>query len=168
MNVTITKASLDDKAVIKRLLQLYLYDMAEYDNDSWADLNEHGVYPYKYLDSYWQDTSRIPLITRADEKLAGFVLVNEHVHLNQPPQTKSIAEFFVLRKYRRLGIGRQAVVSVFEQFAGDWEVAQDHRNHRAQEFWMRTIDSYTRGRFKREARHDEKWHGPIVSFNSKN
>jgi predicted acetyltransferase len=33
-----------------------------------------------------------------------------------------MSEFFVLRKYRRQGIGRTAAVELFERFPGPWRV----------------------------------------------
>jgi len=32
----------------------------------------------------------------------------------------SMAEFFIMRKYRRLGLGRVVAINLFERFEGQW------------------------------------------------
>jgi predicted acetyltransferase len=58
-----------------------------------------------------------------------------------------MGEFFVLRKYRRSGLGRQLASGLFERFAGTWEVRELPSNTAAQTFWRRIIDDYTHGAF---------------------
>ncbi|MCP4712667.1 MAG: GNAT family N-acetyltransferase, partial [Planctomycetes bacterium] len=93
----------EEKSVLLQLLELYAYDFSEFDDN---DVNEHGLYGYTYFDYYWTEEGRVPFFIRVDGKLAGFVLVNEYCYLVKEPGTKSIAEFFVMRKYRRQGIGK--------------------------------------------------------------
>ncbi len=52
--------------------------------------------------------------------LLGFVLVNQHTYL--PGSQYSVAEFFIKRKYRKLGIGRQVAVRIFDLLRGRWEI----------------------------------------------
>ncbi|MBV8121972.1 MAG: hypothetical protein JO081_18780 [Alphaproteobacteria bacterium] len=66
------------------------------------------------MDSYWQEDSLFALTIVADQRLAGFVPINRWSALNRPLD-QSIAEFFVLRKYRRLGVGSRAAKALFEQ-----------------------------------------------------
>jgi len=67
---------------------------------------------------------------------------------------REISEFFVLRKYRRRGVGRRAAVKVLEAFPGRWEVAEMEWNVEAQAFWRSVIGDYTRGTFDEfRARH---------------
>ena len=84
MKVSLTSAAQSEKPVVERLLQLYLYDMAEFANEGWRDVDANGLYTYKFLDSYWSDDTRHPFLVRANDVLAGFVLVNEYVHLPRP------------------------------------------------------------------------------------
>lgn len=51
----------------------------------------------------------------------------------------SIAEFLVLPKYRRRGVGTAAARAAFAEFPGDWEVHQVPGNRAAVEFWHRAI-----------------------------
>jgi len=53
--------------------------------------------------------------------------------------TYHMSEFFVTRKSRKLGIGRDAAVLMFNRFAGEWEVTEYLRNPGAVQFWRRVI-----------------------------
>jgi len=59
-----------------------------------------------------------------------------------------MAEFFVSRPHRGLGIGRGAVQLILDRFAGRWEIVEYQRNPGAVNFWRRVVSIYTRGRYK--------------------
>jgi len=59
-----------------------------------------------------------------------------------------MAEFFVMRTRRRLGIGRIAVQLILSRFAGRWEISEYLRNTAAVNFWRRVVASYTRGTYQ--------------------
>ncbi len=127
MNVEISEVPIADKAVLRNLVELYQYDFSEIQH---ADVTEHGVFGYRYLDHYWTDGHRTPFFIRADEKLAGFALVR---HLDDGGY--SIAEFFVMRAYRRRGVGRMAVRELFARFGGRWSFDVLEANTGAIPFW---------------------------------
>jgi predicted acetyltransferase len=52
---------------------------------------------------------------------------------------REISEFFVLRKYRRRGVGTYVARRFFSRFPGRWEVAQLAWNVGARRFWRRLI-----------------------------
>ena len=66
----------------------------------------------------------------------------------QPRIDYRMAEFFVLRTRRRLGIGRTAVQLILSRFAGRWEISEYLRNTVAVDFWRRVVASYTRGTYQ--------------------
>ncbi|MBI5948173.1 MAG: GNAT family N-acetyltransferase [Chloroflexi bacterium] len=145
MNVVVEPAKVEDKAVLRRLLELYLYDFTEFLPH---DLNEHGEFGYQYLDHYWaadERETRLPFLVRADGKLAGFALVRRKAG---GPWT--MAEFFVMRKYRRGGVGSRAAREVFARCPGAWKVSEVTANTPAQAFWRRVIGAATGGRFTEE------------------
>ncbi|MGF7056833.1 hypothetical protein [Brassicibacter mesophilus] len=47
----------------------------------------------------------------------------------------SIAEFFVVKKYRKLGVGKGVAKMIFDRFKGEWKVGQIENNALAQYFW---------------------------------
>lgn len=100
---------------------------------------------------------------RADGKLAGFALVRT-LEEEGDSRTYSLAEFFILRKYRRQGIGGQAARRVFGLFAGVWRVHQEAQSLQAQAFWRKVIREYTAGEFTEQS--EAGWEDPIQEFRS--
>ncbi|UHA73784.1 GNAT family N-acetyltransferase [Paenibacillus sp. 481] len=141
----------EEKPILQHLMQFYFYDFSEYvycdvETDGWF-----GAYPA--LDSYWEDSGKYPFFIMQNGKYAGFVFVR-WVEKLVPESTEqlqqghySIAEFFVMKKYRRSGIGRVAAEWVFNQFKGNWEVFQMGNNKPAHQFWVAIINDYTNGNF---------------------
>ena len=162
MNIEIREAALAEKTLLRNLLELCQHDYSEYDGE---DVDEHGLFGYRYLDHYWTDAGRYPFLIRVDARLAGFVLVRV-VDSKDRTQTYSIAEFFVMRKYRRHGVGRQAACFVFDRFPGPWIVCQEAGNLPAQHFWRQIIGEYTHGNFTDEQLDTDEWHGPCRRFDS--
>ncbi len=118
-----------NKEVLRRLLELYVYDYSEY--MGW-DVDEHGLFGYRYLDHYWTEPDRHPFFIRVDGRLGGFALVRAGA-------PHDMAEFFVMRKYRRSGVGSAAARLVLERFPGAWEVRQLAENTGATTFWRSAI-----------------------------
>jgi predicted acetyltransferase len=142
-------------------MQLYLYDFSAVDD---ADVDDAGCFRYPYLDSYWNMPERYPFLIRAAGRLVGFTLVNRYSRLHDPFDGHAVAEFFILRKYRRRGVGRSAAMQLFARFPGKWEVASSATNVPAQAFWRSTIDVYTDGRYHEIWLQDARWRGPVQSF----
>jgi predicted acetyltransferase len=150
VDVEVTRASMEQKPIIRNLLELYVYDYSEY--MGW-DVGQHGLFGYKYLDHYWTEPGRVPLLIRANGKLAGFVLVRIR-HGDEEGPEASIAEFFVMRRYRRQGVGRIVARRVFDMFPGRWKVAQMQENTTGRDFWRAVIAEYTGGAFTETAGDD--------------
>ena len=53
--VELHHAQVEDKTILRHLLELYAYDFSEYDG---ADVDAHGVYGHERLDHYWTDEGR--------------------------------------------------------------------------------------------------------------
>jgi predicted acetyltransferase len=158
MKITLHSASQADKALLRRLMELYLYDFSEFTEE---DVNEHGLYGYEHLDHYWTQAKRHPFLIRVDDNPAGFVLVRV-LHLDTGEVIHTIAEFFIMRKYRGLGIGREVAYRIFDRFPGRWRVGQRQENRGAQIFWRKVIGDYTEGQF--EEFTSPRWDGPMQTF----
>jgi predicted acetyltransferase len=78
-----------------------------------------------------------------------------------------LAQFFVLKKYRRRQLGRRAAMQVFDTLRGRWQVGQMAGNHRAHAFWHQVIGSYTQGRFVEHELHDKRWDGWLQCFDNR-
>jgi len=149
VDVRIEPIPLEQKPVLARLLQLYIYDFTEFEART---LEPNGEYAYRYLDAYWDPDpgeQRHAYFIRAGEgELAGFALVRyvNNVHV--------MAEFFVMRPYRRSNVGSTAARVVFEAHPGRWLVHEVPANLPAQAFWRRVIGEATAGRFEEEIESD--------------
>jgi predicted acetyltransferase len=132
------------RPVIQNLMQFYIYDFTEFVP---ADVETDGLYKaYPQLDSYWQEyNQRFPYIIKKDKKYIGFVLVR---FVETPKRNYfSIPEFFIMKMYRRNGIGKEIAQQVFDLHKGQWLVHQRETNGPARAFWNHVIQDYTKGRF---------------------
>ena len=163
MRVDVVAARPEDVPILRRLMQLYLYEL--FTIAGW-DIGADGLYgSARRTESFWTDGTHQSFLITVDRKLAGFVIVGEHSHFFGPG-TRQLSEFFVLRTYRRRGIGGQAATRVFDMFPGKWEVIQLGRNTEAQAFWRSVIGRYTGNRFEDIEQPDHEWAGRVQSFNS--
>jgi predicted acetyltransferase len=142
MKIQILKASAENKQVISNLMQLYMYDFSEYTG---SDVEANGLFAaYPQFEDYWrEENQRFPYIIRNEEMYIGFVFVRK---IETPEKSYfSIAEFFIMRKYRRQGFGRIVANEIFNLHRGRWEVFQMEANKPAQFFWKEIITEYTKG-----------------------
>jgi predicted acetyltransferase len=102
-------------------------------------------------------------LVKINEKYAGFALVRKIIHEDKDNKFHySMAEFFILKKYRKSGVGKQTAFHLFDLFPGTWEVAEIKENIPAQKFWRKIISEYTNDNYKEIQKDD--WEGPIQSF----
>lgn len=127
-------------------MELYLHDFSPMDG---ADVGPEGTYGYDLLDRYWIDPDRHPFLFRAGGQWAGFGLVRVG-----PPH--DMAEFFVMRKYRRRGVGTESARALFASFRGVWQVRQIWTNPNATAFWRLAIPV--------DFEDGENQHGPMQTF----
>ncbi len=161
MNIELRTPSRADRQLIRRMMELYLYDFSEYED---SDLDEHGYFGYGDLDYFWFEKTHAVFLVMVDEQLAGFVLVDNEVVVEE--NERSICEFFIMRKYRRKGVGRQVAVEVFNRFPAKWEVRVIKQNTPAQHFWRNTIIEYTNNNFQEAVFDDDDWKGPVYWFDN--
>lgn len=148
------------KDVLRHLLELLRHDESEFNGD---DIDEFGLYGYRYLDHYWTEPGRHAFFIRVSGLIAGFALVHT-LGERDGLLIFSMAEFFVLRKFRRKGVGGHAARALFDRLPGEWRVPQEAPNVAAQAFWRRVIGQYTQGRF--EETQEAGWNGPVQVFRS--
>ena len=120
-SVTIERIPVEHKSVLRQLMELYDYDFSEY---AQTDVNKHGYYGYGRVDHYWTAESRLPYFIKVEGKHAGFVLVGHYVPEGATSPIWAINEFFIMRKYRRQGLGAYVAHQVFDMHRGPWTVNQ--------------------------------------------
>jgi len=134
-HIELVSASREQEPVVANLLQLYIYDFSELlDMDTGAD----GKFAYPHLPLYWSEPGRYPFLITVDDKLAGLVLVKA----GSEPASHDLAEFFVLRRHRRRGVGTSIAHQVWRRLPGPWEVRVMDANVAAQHFWAHAISNF--------------------------
>jgi len=157
VDVQIKQATLEQKDVLRHLIELYKYDFSEFDP---VDVDDQGLFGYKYLELYWTEQERFPFLIKLDGNYAGFALIRKITQRElNIKHYYSMAEFFVMKKYRKSGVGRHAAFYLFNSFPGKWEVAEMEENVPAQNFWRKIISEYTKGDYKEVQVED--WEGPV-------
>jgi predicted acetyltransferase len=152
-----------EQPTLRQLIDLYVYDFSDLLG---LDVGEDGRFTFSDLAPYWVDPWRHPFFVRAGGKLAGFALVQDRSRLTGAMGIHDMAEFFILRRYRRQGLGERAARIIFDGFPGPWEVRERPTNAAALAFWRRVIDRYTHGRFRELTLNDQTWQGPVQLFTS--
>jgi len=124
-----------DLAAVRRLVQLYIYDLG---GERW-DVNADGTFGSPaWHRRFWVRRGKHHFVIRVGGRLAGFALGSNRSHY-AGTGVREISEFFVLRKYRRRGVGTHAARMLFERFPGRWELAELTWNVAARRFWRRLI-----------------------------
>ena len=155
MIVRCRKALDEDFAAVGRMLELYQYELS----DIWdQELDGQGLFGYE-LSRHREGKRSFAHVVLADDHFAGVALVAPAA----VTQTEGfwMEQFFILKRYRRSGVGRLLARHVFESHPGPWEVGQMPNNLQAQAFWRRVIAQFTKGEFT-EVRVEEGWWQGVV------
>jgi predicted acetyltransferase len=167
MKIDIVAATAEDFTVVSNLFQLYAYDMSEFMGFDVSSAGSFGL--PQSLWNYWGGAAGMgelhwpaewrgfPFLVRADDKLAGFALVRQiaETHLD-------MGEFFILRKYRRTGLGAHVACEMFDRFPGTWDVRELPANLAAQAFWRKIISDYTNEQFEEGRKFFDAYRGEFV------
>jgi predicted acetyltransferase len=162
-NIELIPASPALKPVLSNLLELYTHDFCDFLD---LELRSHGRFGYKELDLYWTDPVRRPLLLYVNGKLAGFVLIKRSDSRIAGRIVWDMTEFFILRSYRRQGIGTRVAHQAFRKFPGPWEVRVMESNRSAYSFWTHAIRMFAGEAVEpsRIRRDDIVWY--VFSFES--
>lgn len=161
----ITVASREEQAALENLFQLYVHDFSEF----WAgkpqgELNDDGRFGPYPLDACWTEPDNIPLLLRVDGRLAGFALINRTSH-SGGALDRNMAEFFIVRKHRRGGLGTRVVHEIFSRYPGRWEAAVARANAPALAFWRRAVATHPNlVEADEQDVADDHWNGPVLRF----
>jgi predicted acetyltransferase len=139
-HIEVISAGPEQESILANLLELYAHDFSEFHD---LKLGTDGRFGYRGLPLYWSDPERYPFLSRTNGELAGLVLLKKGSEVSGNHNVWDMAEFFVLRGYRRRGIGTQIALEVWRRFPGLWEVRILHSNIAAREFWAHAISIFT-------------------------
>ena len=164
--VSLIEATVAQRPLLERLLQLYLHDFSERvpRDMPWGEVDEGGLFAYPpTLDPYWREPGHVLLLIRGEGRVAGFVLLNRRSVLDHPVD-RAVAEFFVLRKHRRAGVGTRAAHLAFRRYPGWWEAAVHRYNPDALPFWRAAVHALPATRIEEHPGDGRRWSGTVLRF----
>lgn len=141
MNVSLKLT--DNYEYVMNLFQYYSYDMSEF--MGWPPY-ENGTFIVDDfvtgLSDYWNKPEHFPYLIMVDDEVAGFSLVRKF-----PDNSGEfdMGQFFVLRKYKRKGIGEMAFKLTVQNHPGKWLTRVLPNNLGAKKFWGKAIDKVSIG-----------------------
>lgn len=138
--VALVPATLDHQPILANLLQFYIYDFSEIMP---LELGADARFAYPEFPRYWSDPSRFPFLAAVDRRWAGLVFIKQVQVPERDGPVWDMAEFFVMRGYRRHGVGTRLAHLAFRRFPGKWQVRVMESNFAARYFWERTIEEFT-------------------------
>jgi predicted acetyltransferase len=133
--VTIEQVTPRERDVLWRYLQFYIYDMSRFTGAQPVD----GVFPYSHFDAYWgEGERRSAWWAKVGGEIAGFALVR----LDAGEGRHEIAEFFIVNRWRRRGIGLSFARQLLTRFPGPWRLHELANNQGAIAFWRRVLGGF--------------------------
>ena len=105
-DVRVVQAPAGLKPALRTLLTDYLVEFAVRGGEVPPARDADSHVAYRWFDDYWTDPARTPLAIWAGESLAGFSL------LRDTTTAWSIAEFYVVPSWRRVGVGAAAASAI--------------------------------------------------------
>jgi predicted acetyltransferase len=120
--------------------------------------NEFGDRQPEMMARWFSDDSSHPLVILRNDQAVGFALVSRPMMKRSGGADFRLAEFFVAKPARRLGVGREAAELIFNRFSGSWEVTEILRNQPAVAFWRDVVGGYTHGDFRETVTQGEVHH----------
>jgi predicted acetyltransferase len=163
--IVLAVATAADDPLLSNLLELYIHDLSGVFPN--IEVNAEGRFGYPKLPLYWSEPERrFAFLIQCDGRVAGFALVTRGSPASEDPDVLDIAEFFVLRRYRRSSVGRRAAFLLWNRLSGKWIVRVSEANLGALPFWSGVITEFTHGtvtEFKRPGQPND-WR--VFSFES--
>ena len=163
-DVALKVATARDAPLLANLLQLYLHDMSEIFP---IELDEQGRYAYGKLARYWAEPgTHFAFLIHSGERIVGFALVTRGSPASDDPDVLDVAEFFVLRRHRRSGVGRQAAFLLWDRLPGRWIVRVSEGNPGGVAFWTDVVAAYAKGRSSESRRDGAPHRWRVFAFDS--
>jgi predicted acetyltransferase len=146
-NPLLTKIGPESEPVLRDLFKHYLAEMAE-----WFEIESDAGGSYSYdFSSIWKN-GYDTYLAKAGEAIAGFAIIGSAAEWLEDPAAHDVHEFFVLREFRRSGLGQRMATLLWSERPREWLVRVLEANTPALLFWRAAISTYTRGSFDERTR----------------
>lgn len=158
MDLELRNARPHDFPALQQLLELYQYELS----DIWLqDTDAEARYGYDLERHRRGERFHAHVATKGSQYL-GFALVAPAVVTRT--EGHWMEQFFVLKRFRRSGVGDALARHVLLSHPGAWEVGQMPENLAAQAFWRRVIARLTAGRYVELQVTEGWWQGVVQQF----
>jgi ribosomal-protein-alanine N-acetyltransferase len=148
VSVRDARATPADRLWIQSVYRDYLDDLNP-GTGLFPRLGEVGHREPDQIAHWFGDPNTFPLVIVRGTEPVGFARVLRGATAAAAPRIDyRMAEFFVARPRRRLGIGQTAVQLILSRFAGRWEITEHLSNATAVNFWRRVVAGYTQGSYQ--------------------
>ncbi|MBQ9346777.1 MAG: hypothetical protein IJT94_05465 [Oscillibacter sp.] len=137
--VTLREVGETERAALWNVLQKYLHELSAYYP---LTMDGDGNYPYPYFDLWFREPERTALWIGLGRTAAGFALLNRWSCLDAPID-HAMAEFTIFPRFRRGGLGREAVRRILSRYPGRWELKYAKGNQAAKAFWTAVAAAYS-------------------------
>lgn len=161
MSIELMSAEPRHGEALYHLFQFYVYDFSELLR---FEVDDMGQFAAPAVVTFFDDPNCFPYLMKVQGRWAGFAIVRWGSRLSFGDDAWDMEEFFVLRRHRRSGVGREAASRIFGRHPGRWEVRQRRENQVGIAFWRATVQHLTEGDFTEETLDDERWRGPVQRF----
>lgn len=160
-NFRVTAVDRSCQGGLDNLFQLYLHDMAEWFE---VDTGSDGRYAYP-TDTIWERGLGV-FFAYAGAIPIGFAVVGSAERWVGDADVRDLHEFFVVRRYRRHGVGQALAHHVWRQYPGAWLVRVYQRNSPALSFWRHAVASHCGSNYREETRTVDSRRWSYFTFES--
>jgi predicted acetyltransferase len=154
LSLVISKIGPESDALLRNLFEHYCYDMSEsFQVDTGAD----GRYSYDTA-SLWAKGCDAYL-AKVGDSIAGFAIIGSGAEWLGAIGTHDVHEFFIMRKFRRCGLGQNMATFLWNEHPGEWLIRVLEANALAIAFWRTAISRYSLGSYREEQNvvHGRPW-----------
>jgi len=146
-DLVISKIGPESDVVLRNLFEHYLHDMAE-----WFEIDTQADGSYSYDTSSIWENGYDAYLAKVGDSIAGFALIGSADEWLGDIGAHDVHEFFVLRGFRRNGLGQRMATALWNERPGEWLVRVLELNAPAVLFWRTAISNHSRGSYQEEAR----------------
>ena len=142
-DLAISKIGPESDVLLRNLSGHYCHDMSE-----WFDLDVGADGRYSYDTASVWTKGYDAYLAKVGDSIAGFALIGSGGEWLDDVDAHDVHEFFILRRFRRRGVGRSMATLLWNEYPGEWLVRVVEANAPAVTFWRGAISSYSGGSYR--------------------
>jgi predicted acetyltransferase len=146
-DLAISRIGPEADALLRNLFEHYCYDMSEWFD---FDTRDDGSCSYDTA-SVWAG-EYAAYLAKIGSSIVGFALIGSGAHWLGDIGARDVHELFVLRKFRRRGVGQRMATLLWNEHPGEWLVRVFETSAPAVLFWRDAISDYSLGSYREEQR----------------